>query len=72
MSSSSSSEKLEYLGDDDVDWDNVHSASDTSKYSRLAKEEMQVAILKIELPFGETSTTEGILSYLNHHQHFFS
>jgi len=60
------------LGDDDVDWDNVHSAPDTSKYSRLAKEDMQVAVLKTEPLLGETSTTEGILSYLNHHHHFFS
>ena len=31
VSSSSSSERLDYSGDDDVDWDNVYSASDTSK-----------------------------------------
>jgi len=42
VSSSSSSEKLDYSGDDDVDWDNVHSAPDSSKYSHLAEEETSV------------------------------
>jgi len=63
ISSSSSSEKLDYSGDDDVDWDTVHPSPDTSKYSHLAEEEMQVAALKTELPFGETFTSEGILFY---------
>ena len=40
MSSSSSSEKLDYLGDDDDDCDNVHLAPDTRKYTHLAKEEI--------------------------------
>jgi len=40
VSFSSSSEKLDYLGDDDVDWDNVHPSLDTSKYSHLTEEEM--------------------------------
>jgi len=44
VSSSSSSEKLDYSGDDDVECDNVHPAPDTSKYSYLAEEEMHVAI----------------------------
>ena len=44
MSSSSSSEKLDYSGDDDVDWDNMHPAPDTIKFSHLTEEEMQVAI----------------------------
>ena len=69
-SCSSSSEKLDYLGDDNVDWDNMYPAPDTIKYSDLAEEEMQVAALEIELPFGETSTGEGILFYPSHH-HFF-
>ena len=48
----------------------MHSAPDTSKYSHLAEEEMQVvAAPETELPFGETSGTERILSFLNHH-HF--
>ena len=40
VSSSSSSEKLDYSGDDDVDWDNMHPSLDIGKYSNLAKEEM--------------------------------
>ena len=36
VSSSSSSEKLDYSGDDDTDWDDVHSAPDASKHSHLA------------------------------------
>jgi len=47
VSSSSSSEKLDYPGDDNVDRDNVHPSPDTSKYSHLAEEEMQVATPKI-------------------------
>ena len=35
----SSSEKLDYSGDD-IDWDNVHPAPDTSKFSHLTKGEM--------------------------------
>ena len=64
VSSSSSSEKLDYSGDDDVDWDHVHSSPNTSKYSHLAEKEMQVAAPEIELPFGEISTIEGIFSTL--------
>ena len=41
VSSSSSSEKLDYSGDD-IDWDDMCPASDTSKFSLLTKEEMQV------------------------------
>ena len=37
------------------------SASDTSKYSHLTEEEVQVAALGIEPLSGETSTVEGIL-----------
>ena len=40
--SSSSSERLDYSGNDDVDWDNMYSAPDTSKCSHLAKEEITV------------------------------
>ena len=42
VSSSPSSEKLDYSGDDDVDWDNVYSAPDTNKYSHLTEEEISV------------------------------
>ena len=61
------SEKLDYSGDDDVDWEDVHPAPDTSKHSHLAEEEMQISIPRIEPQFGETSTVKGILSFLNHH-----
>ena len=71
MSSSSSSEKLDYSGDNDADWDDVHSAPDTSKYSHLAKEEVQVAAPRIEPLSEETLTVEGILFFLNHHSPLF-
>ena len=67
----SSSEKLDYSGDDDVDWNDVHSAADTSKYSHLAEEEMQVAAPRIKSSSRETSTVKGILSFLNHHSPLF-
>ena len=35
-------EKLDYLGDDNVDWDNVYFAPYTSKYSHLAEKEISV------------------------------
>ena len=57
MSSSSLSEKLDYSRDDDVDWDNMHPTLDTSKYSHLVEEKMQVAAPETEPPFGKTSTT---------------
>jgi len=72
VSSSSSSDKLDYLGDDDVDWDGMHSGPDTTKHSHLAEGEIHVAALRTEPPFEETSTVEGILSFLNHHPPFFS
>ena len=40
VSSLSLSEKLDYSGDDDVDWDDVHPAPNTSKHSHLTEEEM--------------------------------
>ena len=72
MSFSSSSEKLNYSGDDNIDWDDVHSASDTSKYSHLTEEEMQIAAPGTEPASRETSTVEDILSFLNYHSPFFS
>ena len=62
MSSSSSSENLDYSGND-VDWDNVCPAPDTSKFSHLTKEDMQVAILGTEQPFREIATADGILYF---------
>ena len=38
-------------------------APDTSKFSHLIEEEMQVVVPETELPFGETATTEGIRFY---------
>ena len=70
VSSLSSSEKLDYSGDDDADWNDVHSAPDINKYSHLAQEEVQVAAPGIKPPSGETSTVEGILFFLNHHSFF--
>ena len=61
LSSSSSSEKLDYSGDDDADWNDVHFALDTSKYYHLGEEEVQVAAPGIELLSVKTSTIEGIL-----------
>ena len=49
VSSSSSSEKLHYSRDDDVDWDNVHPTLDSSKFSYMTEEEVQVVVLEIEL-----------------------
>ena len=40
-SPSSLSEEINYLGSD-VDWDNMHSAPDSSKFSHLAVEKMEV------------------------------
>ena len=44
MSSSSLSERLDYSGDDGINWDNVYSTLDTSKYSHLAEEEISVEV----------------------------
>ena len=71
VSSSSSNEKQHYLRDNNIDWDVVHSASDTNKHFHLAEEEMQVAALGTESSSGETSFVEGIFSFLNYHRHFF-
>jgi len=51
--SSSSSERLDYSGDDDADWDNVYTSPDTSKYSHLTKEEISVE----ETPASTSSAT---------------
>ena len=42
----------------------MHPAPDTSKFSHLTEEEMQMAVLEEELPLEGTATTEGILSIL--------
>ena len=42
LSSSSSSERLDYSGDDDVDWDNVYSTLDTNKDTHLAEKEIGI------------------------------
>ena len=61
ISSSLLRNKLDYSRDD-IDWDNVRPALDTSKFSYLIEEEVQVASPEKELPLGGTATTEGILS----------
>ena len=74
MSFPSSSEKLDYSGDDDVDLDDVHPAPDTNKHSHLVEEKIQIAAPIIEPQSKETSIVEGILSFFNHYHHptFFS
>ena len=42
MLSLPSSEKLDYLGDDNVDWEDVHATPETNKHSHSAEEEMHV------------------------------
>jgi len=59
-----------YSGDDDVDWDDMHSAPDSRKHFHLPEEEMQVAALGTKSPSVETLIVEGILSFLNHHSIF--
>ena len=61
ISSLSSSEKLDYSGDD-IEWDNACPVPDTSKFSYLTEEEVQVAVSEKELPIEGTATTDGILS----------
>ena len=67
MSSSSSSEKLNYSGGDDVDWKYMHPALDTNKYFHLAEEEMHIATPRIESQSGGASIVEHIISFINHH-----
>jgi len=55
VSYSSSSKKQDYSGDD-IDWDNMCHAPDTSKFSHLTEEEEQVAALEKELPLRGTAT----------------
>ena len=55
VSSPSSSEKLDYSGDD-IDWSNVHPAAEATKFSYLTEEEMQMTVLKKELPLEGTIT----------------
>ena len=67
VSSSSSSEKLGYSGDDDFDCEDVHPTPDTSKNSYLAEEEMQIPTSRIEPQSGGALTVKGIPFFLNHH-----
>ena len=67
MSSSSSSEKLDYSGDGDVDLEDVHPAPDTNKHSHLAEEELQITTPRIEPQSGGALIVEGIIFFLNHY-----
>jgi len=62
VSSSSSEERVDYFGDDcDFVYEPVPSL-DTSKFSHMTEEEIQVDIPETELPLGETATIESTLS----------
>ena len=62
VSSSSYEECVDYSRDDH-DFSNEPAPHlDTSKFSHMKEEETQVAASGMELPFGDTTTTEGILS----------
>ena len=54
VSSSSSSEILDYLGDD-LNWDNIRLVPDSSKFSHLATEDMKVTSMKGKLSLHYTS-----------------
>ena len=61
MSSSWSEEQVDFLGDD-YDFSGQLAPLDTSKYSHIFEEEMQVDVPATALPSGEITTTEGISS----------
>ena len=54
VSSSSSSEKLDYSRDD-INRDNMRLVPDTGKFSHMTVEEMQVVAPEKEFPLGETT-----------------
>ena len=62
MSSSSSEEYGDYSGDI-VNFDNKPALPDTSKFSHISEEEMQVDVAAIVLPSREVTTSEGISSF---------
>ena len=61
VSSSSSEEHSDYSGDE-VDFGDKPALPDTSKFTHISEEEMQVDIPAMVPPSGEVTTTEGISS----------
>ena len=69
VSSSSSEEHSAYSGDK-VDFGDEPALPDTSKFSHIYEEEMQVDVPAMVSPSGEVATTEGIFSIpLNYFPH---
>jgi len=62
--SSSSSEEHEYYSCEEVDFGDEPALPDTSKFSHISEEEMQVYVPAMVLPTGEIATAEGISSIL--------
>ena len=60
--SSSLSEEHSYYSGDEVDFGDKLALPETSKFSHISKEEMQVYIPAMVPPSGEVTTTEGISS----------
>jgi len=66
VSSSSSEEHVDFSRDE-YDFGDQPAPSDTSKYSHISEEEMQVDVPATAPPSGKIATTEGISSTsLNH------
>ena len=61
VSSSSSEEHNDYSGDE-VDFGDEPALPDTSKFSHISEEEMQLDVPVMVPPSGEVTTTEGISS----------
>ena len=62
VSSSSSEEHNDYSGDE-VDFGDEPALPDTSKFSHISEEEMQVYVPAMVSPSGEVTTTEDISSF---------
>ena len=62
--SSSSSEEQGYYSGEEVDFDDEPALPDTSKFSHISEEKMQVYVPAMVPPTGEIATTEGISSIL--------
>jgi len=62
--SSSSSEEHEYYSGEEVDFDDEFAFPDTSKFSHISEEEMQVYVPAMFPPSGEIATAEDISSIL--------
>ena len=58
--SSSSSEEHGYYSGEEVDFSDEPTLPNTSKFSHISEEEMQVYVPALVRPSGEVATTEGI------------